>query len=202
MHDAHTATRHSEPEAIFRGRSSQVYDHVTRWLLRGLYRRIAEDIADAAPDGATVLDVGTGPGHLVAAIARRRGDLTLIGVDLSPDMVTRAERNFRPYGARVRAREGDAADLPFTDSSIGMVVSSYSLHHWDNPGAVVAELGRVLAPGGRLYLYDWRRAPFTQVVDAAREHGVLGGRPHRRTLIHTGSPVQPHVVRHVMTNPE
>ncbi|MBB4934981.1 ubiquinone/menaquinone biosynthesis C-methylase UbiE [Lipingzhangella halophila] len=202
MHNAHTSTRHSEPEDIFRGRSSRVYDRATRWLLRGLYRRIAEDIADSAPDRATVLDVGTGPGHLVTSIARLRPDLDLIGVDLSPDMIAQAEQNLRPYGTRATARTADAADLPFADSSIGLIVSSYSLHHWDNPGAVVPELGRVLAPGGRLYIYDWRNAPFTKVDEAAREHGVLTGRPHRRTLIRTGTPVQPHVVRHVMTNPE
>ncbi|WP_052745775.1 class I SAM-dependent methyltransferase [Allosalinactinospora lopnorensis] len=201
MHTRGTATRHNEPERVFQGRSSRIYDRLTGLLLRGVYRRIAEDIADAAPDGAAVLDVGTGPGRLLAEIARRRTDLQLTGVDLSPDMITLAERNLRPYGARVSARTGDVTDLPFPDASFELIVSSFSLHHWTEPESAVPELARVLTPGGRLYLYDLRFAPFTNVVTAARERSLLTGRPHRSTLIRTGSPLLPSCVRHVMSNP-
>lgn len=202
MHESTGHAQRKEHDLLFSGRGSRIYDGAAKLLLRGLYRRIAEDIADAAPDDASVLDVGTGPGVLPMEIARRRSDLHLTGVDLSPDMVARAERNLRPYGARVLARLGSAADLPFPDDSFDLIVSSFSLHHWADPAAAAPELARVLAPGGRLYVYDFVWAPFATLVNSAREQSVLTGRPHRRTLIRVGGLAGlavPRAARHVMS---
>lgn len=203
MHHSPGATQRRDQDLLFSRRGSRIYDVAAKRALRGAYRRIAEDMADAAPDDATVLDVGTGPGILLTEIARRRPDLHLTGVDLSPDMIEQAERNVAPYGARVLARVGSAADLPLPDDSVDLIVSSFSLHHWADPAAAAPELARVLRPGGRLYVYDFSFAPFAALVTSARQHGVLTGRPHRRTLVRIGglaSLVVPWCVRHVMSN--
>jgi|RhiMethySRZTD1v2_1073278.scaffolds.fasta_scaffold00431_52 ubiquinone/menaquinone biosynthesis C-methylase UbiE len=188
----------NRPEA-FTGTSSRRYDLMARWLMRGVYRRFAEDIVDAAPDRGAVLDVGTGPGVLLVEIGRRRADLRLTGIDLSADMVAAARRNLRAFGERAEARTADVADLPFPDDSFDVVVSSFSLHHWDHPESAVPEIARVLRPGGRLYVYDFGFSPFEKLVDAAREHGVLSGQSPRRTVIRPGVPFFPRCVRHVMT---
>jgi ubiquinone/menaquinone biosynthesis C-methylase UbiE len=188
----------NRPDA-FAGKSSRRYDLMARWLMRGVYRRFAEDIVDATPDGGAVLDVGTGPGVLLVEIGRRRRDLRLIGIDLSPDMVTAAQRNLRAFGERAQARTADVAELPFPDDSFDVIVTSFSLHHWDDPEAAVPELARVLRPGGRLYVYDFTFAPFQKLVVAAKEHDVLSGQSPRRTLIRTGVPFFPRCIRHVMT---
>lgn len=195
-------THHSADQAI-NGRDSRLYDLASRWLLRGVYQRFAEDITDAAPEDAAVLDVGTGPGVLLCEIARRRHDLRLTGVDVAPDMAAAARRNARPYGARVTVRTGSATDLPFPDDSFDLLVSSFSLHHWGEPERAAPELARVLRPGGRLYIYDFRSAPFSVLENAAREHGVLAGRPHRRTPIRLSGAaglVIPRCSRQVLTN--
>jgi ubiquinone/menaquinone biosynthesis C-methylase UbiE len=190
---------HGNCPAFFEGRASRVYDVVARRLLRGLYCRIADDLVEAAPEGADVLDVGTGPGVLLMELARRRPDLRLTGVDLSADMVAAALRNLRDFGERVSARVGDVVDLPFADDSFDVVVTSFSMHHWDDPAGAVPELARVLRPGGRLYVYDFGHAPFDVLAGTARERGVLGGRPLRPTVIRTGVPVLSRCVRQVMT---
>ena len=187
----------NRPDA-FTGRASRRYDRIARWLLRGVYRRFAEDIVDAAPDHGSVLDVGTGPGVLLVEIGRRRPDLRLTGIDLSPDMVEAATRNLRAFGERASARTADVAALPFPDDSFDVVVSSFSLHHWDEPEAAVPELARVLKPGGRLYVYDFRFAPFQKLVDTAERHSVLNGQSPRSTVLRPGV-FLPRCVRHVMT---
>jgi ubiquinone/menaquinone biosynthesis C-methylase UbiE len=186
---------HGNRPGLFQGRSSRTYDFVARRLARGFYRRLADDVAQTAPQGAALLDVGTGPGVLLAEIARRRPDLRLTGVDLSADMVSAARRNAAPAEVEV----GDVTDLPFPDASFDLVVSSLSLHHWDDPRAAVPELARVLRPGGSLTIYDFRFAPFDALADAARDRSLFTGPAPERTPIRTGVVLLPRCVRYVMS---
>ncbi len=179
----------------FQGHSSRFYNFVATKLLRGAYRRLARDIARTAPHDAVVLDIGTGPGVLLAELARLRPDLTLTGVDLSSDMVAAALRNLAPFGGRTIVKVGDAARLPLDDDSFDLVVSSLSLHHWDAPEAAVPELARVLRPGGRVCIYDFASAPFDRFTNAAQAAGVLNAAPVQQAPINVGVPFVPSLVR-------
>jgi ubiquinone/menaquinone biosynthesis C-methylase UbiE len=154
--------------------------------VRRMYRRFAADIARLAPDNARVLDVGTGPGVLLVELATARPDLRLTGVDLSADMIASARRNLAPFADRATAGVGNATDLPFADDSFDLIVSSLSLHHWDDPESAAPELARVLRPGGHVYIYDFPFAPFDRLTDAAASRSVLNGQPPERTPIRTG----------------
>jgi ubiquinone/menaquinone biosynthesis C-methylase UbiE len=184
MHELIHRRRHNRPRA-FEGRSSRTYDFVARRVARVMYRRLADDIAAEAPEGAAVLDVGTGPGVLLVELARRRPDLRLTGVDLSPDMIAAAARNL---GDRAEVRAADVTDLPFEDGSFDLIVSSLSLHHWDHPAQAVPELARVLRPGGRVLIYDFPMAPFDALTDAAWNLSVLNGAEPQRAPIRIGVP--------------
>jgi ubiquinone/menaquinone biosynthesis C-methylase UbiE len=197
MHDAVAHLRHRRNRnrpSFFQGHPSRLYDVVARRLVRGIYRRIADDLVELAPHNGTILDVGTGPGVLLQELGRRRPDLRVVGIDLSADMVAAARRNVAELGDRADVRQADVADLPFPDASFDLVVSSLSLHHWDDPPAAAPHLARVLKPGGRLYIYDFRFAPFDALATA--DAGFTG--PPRRTVIRTGIPVPRRLVRHVM----
>jgi ubiquinone/menaquinone biosynthesis C-methylase UbiE len=194
----HTHLHGNQPE-LFSGRGSRVYDFIARRPLRGLYRRIVDDLVDTVPEKAAVLDVGTGPGVLLVELAQRRADLTVTGIDLSADMVAAAERNLQPFGERASARVGDVTDLPFGDDSFDVVVTSFSAHHWDHPAAAVPELDRVLRPGGKLYVYDFGHGPFDVLTDTASERALFTGGPVRRTKIRTGVLVFPRCVLQTMT---
>ena len=185
MHGLLHGRRRNVPK-VFEGRSSRVYDLVSRRLVRRMYRRFAADIARVAPDNAQLLDVGTGPGVLLVELATARPDLRLTGVDLSADMITSARRNLAPFADRATARVGNVTDLPFADDSFDLVVSSLSLHHWDDPESAAPELARVLRPGGHVYIYDFPFAPFARLTDAATSRSVLNGQPPERTPIRTG----------------
>jgi ubiquinone/menaquinone biosynthesis C-methylase UbiE len=183
----------------FEGWRSRVYNALARWPMRGVYRRIAQDLAAMAPTRGAVLDVGTGPGFLLVELAQRRADLTLTGVDLSADMVALAERNLAKVSDRASARVADVVSLPFADEAFDLVVSSFSLHHWEEPEAAVPELARVLRPGGALVIYDFTRAPFDRLEQGARERSLFTGAPSQRTPFRAGLLVPGTSVRYVMT---
>ena len=141
-------------------RHAALYDAMSHRLLLGsLFERIAADVAAVAPDGARVLEVGCGPGRLSILLARRHG-LDVTGLDLDPAMVERAQanaaRSAREHGRKPSFLVGDVAALAFPDRSFDLVVSTLSMHHWADPAAGLTEIGRVLRPGARALVWDFR----------------------------------------------
>jgi ubiquinone/menaquinone biosynthesis C-methylase UbiE len=143
-----------ESEIKFNRQASRSYERRATRLLRGFYRAVAAEVAAAAGPGAVVLDVGTGPGRLPQALAGLRPDLSLHGADLSPAMVELARR----AGPGIAFEVADVAALPWPDANVDLIVSTLSAHEWPDPSAAAAELARVLRPGGRLLIYDFRFA--------------------------------------------
>lgn len=110
-------------------------------------------------------DLGCGPGHLVIKLAELAPELNVTGVDLSDEMLAEAEGCARQSGVsdRVSFKKGNVAQIPFPDSSLDLVVSTLSLHHWSDPVAVLNEIARVLRSDGSFLVFDLRRdmtAPF------------------------------------------
>ncbi|MEU5875583.1 class I SAM-dependent methyltransferase [Glycomyces sp. NPDC047369] len=161
-HD-HETHPHRHGEAI-EGRHSRHYNRLARLLMKSQYRRIAADIAAAAPRGAAVLDIGTGPGLLLRSLATIRPDLRLTGIDIAQDMIDHASNNLAELEVDLRA--ADVANLPFEDDTFDLVVTTYSSHHWADPEAAAEEIKRALRPEGRLLNYDFERAPF-KILEAA-----------------------------------
>jgi SAM-dependent methyltransferase len=138
------------------------YDAMSRLLFGSFFGPIADDVAVAAataPEGARVLEVGCGPGHLSVRLARRHG-LDTTGLDLDPAMIERARVNAdRAVDGDERRPSflvGDVASMPFPDGTFDLVVSTMSMHHWADPAAGLAEMARVLRPGDRALVWDFR----------------------------------------------
>ncbi len=81
-------------------------------------------------------------------------DVTITGIELSPAMLDIARQRAADLGRDVDLREGDAQALPFDDASFDTVVCTLSLCTIPNHGKAIAEMARVLRPGGRLLLLD------------------------------------------------
>jgi SAM-dependent methyltransferase len=135
--------------------SAGAYDALVATVLEGFYARVAGEVAAAHP-GGNLLEVGSGPGRLAVRLAREAPGVTLTGVDISGAMVERAARRAAGAGLseRVWFEVGDVAALPLSDEEFDGVVSTLSLHHWSEPASGLAEIHRVLKPGGEARIYD------------------------------------------------
>jgi len=101
------------------------------------------------PPGGVALDVGSGPGNVTASLARAAGrDGLALGVDISEPMLARAVS--AEAGPDVGFLRADAQRLPLRDETVDAVVSIAMLQLIPDPAAAVAEMARVLRPGGRM----------------------------------------------------
>ncbi len=147
---------------------SERYDH--SWLQRAFFGPVQAHVVTVAtqttPQPATILDVGCGTGQLLERLARAYPAAHLAGVDPAPGMARVAR-----YRHQLPVVVGVAEQLPFRTGSVALLVSTISFHHWSDQPRGLAEVRRVLAPGGRLLLADaivtaWLRPFF--VVGRAR----------------------------------
>src|SRR5437762_9440222 len=101
----------------------------------------------------TVLDVACGTGLMSCAFAKVARHVT--GIDLTPAMIEQAKAMQKADGlTNLTWHIGDVLPLPFSDGSFSLVFTRYSFHHLLDPKAVLAEMVRVCAPGGRVVVVD------------------------------------------------
>jgi SAM-dependent methyltransferase len=103
--------------------------------------------------GDTMLDIACGGGLVVCAFAPHVKHAT--GFDMTPAMLDQAKKLAGEKGlANVAWRQGDATALPYADASFDIVTTRFSFHHFRDPLAVLREMVRVCAPGGRVLVID------------------------------------------------
>jgi ubiquinone/menaquinone biosynthesis C-methylase UbiE len=118
-----------------------------------------------------MLDVGTGPARVPIALCRADRLFRVLGIDLALPMLDLARRNVADAELtdRIRFARGDAKNLPFPDGRFEAVVSNTIIHHIPDPGPALAEMARLVAPGGTLMVRDLARPAGVAELDALVE---------------------------------
>ena len=130
-------------------------------------------VAPHLPSRPTMIDLGCGPGLFLRDLGQRYPESTLYGYDVTPAMIAHG-RQLPPTGANATLTVHDVAaqPLPRPAGTVHLVSMSSVLHIIDEPWPVMAEIRRVLAPGGIFLLNDWIRQPLESYLAWRRD--VMG----------------------------
>lgn len=125
--------------------------------------------------GERVLDVACATGIVARRTATMVGEEgTVVGLDLSPEMLAVARERAAAEGVSVEWREGDAEAMAFPDDAFDLILCQQGIQFFDDPTASVAEMRRVLDDGGRLVLNVWqpleRHPVYSALLEAEARH--------------------------------
>jgi ubiquinone/menaquinone biosynthesis C-methylase UbiE len=121
---------------------------------RNLYPALLKKLSSLEYD--TILDLGCGTGEVMRAIISEAPEKNIYGIDLSENMAQKAKDKLK---SRASVSIGDAEHLPYADEVFDVVYCNDSFHHYPKPETVMAEVSRVLKPGGTFIIGDCRQ-PF------------------------------------------
>lgn len=155
-----TSNLYQQKQSLF-DRWAGFYDlTLTSVFYQAVHRRLLDSIA--LPDHPYLLDLGCGTGKLFNRLAQERSDVTGLGIDLSPEMITQANRS-NQAPERMAYQVGNAVAIALGNNSCDAVFNTITFLHYPEPEQVLAEVRRVLKPGGYYYLADfaprWATAP-------------------------------------------
>lgn len=158
----------------YRNFSGTAAENYQRYFVPAIATPVSATLLPAADlqPGERVVDVACGTGVITRLAATQVGPTgSVTGIDVAPDMIEVAKRNPNP-GVNVDWRVADAADLPFDDGSCDVVLCQMGLMFMGDQPAALAEMRRVLAPGGRLAINTPGRIqpPFELMEQALVEH--------------------------------
>ena len=135
----------------------------------------AARVAPQLPSPSVVIDLGCGPALLLQDLAQRHPAATLYGYDVTPAMIAHGRQLSYPGATpTLTVLDVSAQPLPHASATVNLVSMASVLHVIDEPLPVLAEIRRVLAPGGIFLLNDWIRQPLQRYLTWRRD--VMGER--------------------------
>lgn len=159
-------------------RWSVSYDRcVLQWLLFGpSHRAIIRRLRARFGDGPIrLLDIGCGTGLFMERIREALPQAQVWGLDLVSGMLEQGATRWSRHQGNALPVQGDSERLPFADGSFDAITCANSFHHYPHQDRAVAEMGRVLRPGGRLMLVDgYRDRPWGWFIYDVCVAGVEG----------------------------
>jgi len=119
--------------------------------------------------GEYVLDAACGAGGF--AVRAAQAGARVIGIDIASNLIAQAVERARAANLPIQFDEGDVEELPYDEATFDTVVSQFGIMFAPRPERVVAELARVLKPGGRVVLFNWTPTSWvSQLVQVVSRH--------------------------------
>jgi ubiquinone/menaquinone biosynthesis C-methylase UbiE len=172
-----------EPEAMDTVEEAREYDAMDHAAVNG--RFVAEFLAaHGSCRGGEILDVGTGPGRIAVALCLADPAARVLALDLAEAMLDLARRNIAQAGltTRIECVLGDAKALAWPDGRFEAVISNTIVHHIPDPLPALAEMARLVAPGGTLFVRDLARPATSEEVASLVATHVGGESPSGQAL--------------------
>jgi ubiquinone/menaquinone biosynthesis C-methylase UbiE len=119
------------------------------------FEQLAERMAATLLSGARVLEVAPGPGYFSVALAKL-GNFEITGLDVSKTFVEIARNNASEAGVSVDFQQGNASRMPFANERFDLILCRAAFKNFSEPVQALAEMRRVLRPGGRAVIIDLR----------------------------------------------
>ncbi|MES2092692.1 MAG: methyltransferase domain-containing protein [Actinomycetota bacterium] len=159
--------------------SDSIAENYRHYLLPTVFEPWARQLVStvALAPGQTVLDVASGTGAVARAAASMVGPTgRVIASDISTGMLAEVALSADPDGAPIETLEAPATAIPLDDDSVDVVLCQHGLPFVRDQAAALAEMKRVLRPGGTLGIVVWvaamRLEPFDSYGDALRDEGL------------------------------
>ena len=133
------------------------------------YRVLARSLADDLAPGSAVLEVAPGPGYLSIDLAKT-GKASVTGLDISKSFVEIARKNAERERVTVDFQLGNASAMPFPADSFNLVVCRAAFKNFSEPVKALAEMHRVLKPGGKALVIDLRKDASVRDIDTHIEN--------------------------------
>jgi ubiquinone/menaquinone biosynthesis C-methylase UbiE len=132
-----------------------------------------------------ILDLGTGTAQIPIELCRRHPQANVLAIDAARHMLALARKNVERAGLtdRIRLERADAKRLSYADGAFATVVSNSIVHHVPEPGQVLAEAWRVLAPGGLIFIRDLFRPDDAAAVRRLVETYAAGANEQQQQML-------------------
>jgi ubiquinone/menaquinone biosynthesis C-methylase UbiE len=145
-----------EPEVMDSASEATDYDQMDHTHVNQLF---VADLLQLRTDFVNALDVGAGTAQIPIELCRRHATAQIIAIDMAQHMLALGQRNVdrANLGGRIKLQLCDAKQMLFPAASFDVVMSNSIVHHIPTPAAVIAEMARVVRPGGLLFVRDLLR---------------------------------------------
>lgn len=141
---------------------------------------MAKQLVEKIPANGNVLEIAPGPGYFCIELARL-GNFRITGLDISKSFVEIARKNANEAGLKIDFREGNASAMPFEENTFDFTFCQAAFKNFSEPVKALAEMYRVLRPGGISVIADLRRDASPAEID--REVKGMGLNPINEFLV-------------------
>ncbi len=171
-----------EPEVMDTPEEACDYDAMDHSAVN---RAFVADFLLAFPNvPGTILDVGTGTARIPIELARQSPHVQIVAIDLAEEMLTLARNNVvaAEFSERIRIERANGRKLDYATASFAAVVSNSIIHHIPEPFDCLAEMVRVCATGGQLFVRDLFRPDTMEELQYLVETYAGSANAHQRQL--------------------